>query len=1354
MPCIDVLISVKVIHVQLGEYLKYLDMAANKFKTTDEEDNMGSSSDWDLPIAFSKKRHTETIEGINSVAQTWRMKERMKTVSVALVICLNVGVDPPDIVKTHPCARLECWIDPLSMSPQKAMEAIGTNLQKQYERWQPRARYKQSLDPTVEEVKKLCTSLRRNAKEERVLFHYNGHGVPKPTTNGEIWVFNRLYTQYIPLSIYDLQTWMGAPSIYVYDCSNAGIIIDLFKQFAEQHEKDYEQLNAQTRNSTPSPPNYKNCIQLAACSADQILPMNPDLPADIFTSCLTTPIKIALRFVIQNNGRLLPTKVTMESIDKIPGQLSDRRTMLGELNWIFTAITDTIAWNTLPRDLFQKLFRQDLLVASLFRNFLLAERIMRSYDCTPVSCPALPHTYQHSMWSSWDLALDMCLAQLPDVLESEDNFKNSKFFEHQLTAFEVWLKFGSEKRSPPEQLPIVLQVLLSQVHRLRALDLLGKFLDLGPWAVNLALSVGIFPYVLKLLQSSAKELRPLLVFIWAKILAVDSTCQADLVRDNGHKYFLSVLQDTAMSSDDRTLAAFVLACMVDHYPCGQEAALQGSLVSTCLVQLNDSSPLLRQWLAITLGRLWRSYDKARWCGVRDSAHEKLYILLKDPSPEVRAASVFALGTFISSVTERSEHANNIDHSVAMTLLSTVSKDMSPLVRKELIVALQNMVMVFANSFLSVALQEIRDGGQALIGGSLRRNVTQETERLRKLLSPSTSGTYNNYNTVTGIGALDVYHEAVSGLKRVASHSSIATLTGGAAAVADGCPLPPPLPPPPTTTPPKFGTVYQKVWIGLSSLERDPFPGVASLAAAIILHVRDQVCAWPGHSSPPQSRDQAARAVSLSMGHITVREANTPREVHEAKASSLPPSPSNKSSYLNCESPPTSSSADKLSISRNVPLLPRTKKPIHTTINEDAVDDANTSTSSTSACRKTVVSTQFIEWRCKYFAQSITGDEDLMDKESPSHYQREWRFLRNTKLRKEASDEYARIGASRLETQIFHSRCSYQPTLVKFHPYEPHIAITYKDTFTVLDYQTSNKIVTVRGERPTGTSSILGTYRKVNCLEFINSHDITLVATGTDDGAIKVWRLNGSLLSAWHAMPVTTPTSVHHVIKHFSYGNTGNSGVSVMAWDQVRQTMIVGGDNRVLRIWDAETELLLQDIPTDADSCVTCISLDPARGGAMMCIGCGDGTVRLFDRRLKPPDTRVATFREHSSWIVNAQLGIGGNSIISGSTTGDVRLFDTRAKTSTLAFQTSHGQGLKAMDAHPAADLFACGSVNQISVNCWSGIQLNMIKSVYHEWFYSSKFGPVGCLSFHPHKVLLAAGSADSSLSIYSLDNKR
>ena len=38
-----------------------------------------------------------------------------------------------------------------------------------------------------------------------MLFHYNGHGVPRPTANGEVWVFNKSYTQYIPLSVFDLQ---------------------------------------------------------------------------------------------------------------------------------------------------------------------------------------------------------------------------------------------------------------------------------------------------------------------------------------------------------------------------------------------------------------------------------------------------------------------------------------------------------------------------------------------------------------------------------------------------------------------------------------------------------------------------------------------------------------------------------------------------------------------------------------------------------------------------------------------------------------------------------------------------------------------------------------------------------------------------------------------------------------------------------------------------------------------------------------------------------------------------------------------------------------------------------------------
>ena len=94
--------------------------------------------DWQLALSFMKSRHVEKVEARRE-SDEWRIKDRvcgnlfssltshlfsplpvqMKTWSVALCLCLNVGVDPPDVVKTNPCARQECWIGekPLLPSP-------------------------------------------------------------------------------------------------------------------------------------------------------------------------------------------------------------------------------------------------------------------------------------------------------------------------------------------------------------------------------------------------------------------------------------------------------------------------------------------------------------------------------------------------------------------------------------------------------------------------------------------------------------------------------------------------------------------------------------------------------------------------------------------------------------------------------------------------------------------------------------------------------------------------------------------------------------------------------------------------------------------------------------------------------------------------------------------------------------------------------------------------------------------------------------------------------------------------------------------------------------------------------------
>ncbi|TGZ59707.1 hypothetical protein CRM22_008926 [Opisthorchis felineus] len=42
------------------------------------------------------------------------------------------------------------------------------------------------------------------------------------------------FTNYIPLSLYDLQRWLGAPSVYVFDYQNASRVIRMYEIFCRR----------------------------------------------------------------------------------------------------------------------------------------------------------------------------------------------------------------------------------------------------------------------------------------------------------------------------------------------------------------------------------------------------------------------------------------------------------------------------------------------------------------------------------------------------------------------------------------------------------------------------------------------------------------------------------------------------------------------------------------------------------------------------------------------------------------------------------------------------------------------------------------------------------------------------------------------------------------------------------------------------------------------------------------------------------------------------------------------------------------------------------------------------------------
>jgi regulator-associated protein of mTOR len=634
---------------------------------------------------------------IKSEDAFWRPIDRVKTTAVALCICLNIGIDPPDVMKPQDCARLECWIDPTSqqasVNPSATLELIGRQLQDQYEKWQPRAKYRVCLDPTVEDVKKVCTSLRKSVKDERILFHYNGHGVPKPTDNGEVWVFNKNFTQYIPLSIYDLQTWLGNPSVLVYDCSNGANIIKAFNDFSEQRKRELH-IRLESENMNFSSSMMDDCIQMAACGHNETLPLNQNLPADLFTSCLTTPIEMALRWLIMDN----PTTtydITFEMISKLPGKLNDRRTPLGELNWIFTSITDTIAWNSFPNDIFQKLFRQDLLMASLFRNYLLAERIMTSYGCHPTTEPKLPSTSHHPLWITWDFAAETCLRQLPSIIEHPNEYKFSDFFYQQLTAFENWIDLG-DYQTVPMQLPIILQVLLSQTHRLKALQLLARYLDTGSKAIYYALSVGIFPYVLKLLQSPAMELYDILTFIWAKILSVDHECQQGLLKENTHKYFIYALTSSSSQNENRAIAAFSLAALCHSCLPAQIACFKLGILPVCYTIFKEKDGLLLRHGILLFGKICSEDLEIRQHAFNDDAHTLLMPHLGHIKADIRATTIFAISKLIFG--SNSLSSTLLTDGIIILKILELMYDPNPMVRYEVVSSLILFVTSYHEKF--------------------------------------------------------------------------------------------------------------------------------------------------------------------------------------------------------------------------------------------------------------------------------------------------------------------------------------------------------------------------------------------------------------------------------------------------------------------------------------------------------------------------------------------------------------------------------------------------------------------------------------------------------------------------------
>lgn len=220
---------------------------------------------------------------------------------------------------------------------------------------------------------------------------------------------------------------------------------------------------------------------------------------------------------------------------------------------------------------------------------------------------------------------------------------------------------------------------------------------------------------------------------------------------------MNVLSDSNISVDHQVMSAFVLSVIVRHNPAGQNIVVQsgsnnpvGSIFDISLSLLLDhqnDNPNLRKWLVICLGNVWENNEDVRWFATRNAVYEKLYDLLEDPVPEVRAATVYALGTFINNITLRNDHANEVDQNIVSTLVQKTFYDSSPIVRQEFLVTLHWFIMIFENKFLPLFRKK-----------AFEEHIQQQSNRNSKEHSPQNS--YHSAGVYPNIPSIQMNNSAI------------------------------------------------------------------------------------------------------------------------------------------------------------------------------------------------------------------------------------------------------------------------------------------------------------------------------------------------------------------------------------------------------------------------------------------------------------------------------------------------------------------------------------------------------------------------------------------------------------------
>ncbi len=282
-----------------------------------------------------------------------------------------------------------------------------------------------------------------------------------------------------------------------------------------------------------------------------------------------------------------------------------------------------------------------------------------------------------------------------------------------------------------------------------------------------------------------------------------------------------------------------------------------------------------------------------------------------------------------------------------------------------------------------------------------------------------------------------------------------------------------------------------------------------------------------------------------------------------------------------------------------------------------------------------------------------------------------------------------------------------------------------------------------------------------------SQDGKILATGSEDGTVKLWNREGKELAtlsghfglitsvAWSKDGILASSSEDGTVRLwnregkelatlFEHLQTINS----VAWSE-DGILASGSDDGTVKLWDREGKELvtLQGVFGEVDRIFSGVKSVAWHGnGQTLASGNHDGTMRLWNREKK----ELVTLSGHFRGVSTLDWSPDGEILASGAGDRTVKLWNREGKE--LLTLLAHSERVSTLDWSPDGEILASSSLDK-RINLWDWKKEELMTTVFHADVSFSSYMGVESLSWDPDGEILASGSSDGTVKLWNREGK-